>query len=391
MTNTTINPEDGISHNLSTICIHGDDFLNRVPDVVTPINVSTTFRYDNENLVKAVDLANSVDDKKPLIYSRLSHPNAERLEAVLKSILGGPTVVYSSGLSAYFAILAHYRPRRIFMGHCYHGCKLAADLYAKMSGAEIHLLESINNFCEAGDLVHIEDPINPYGECVDLSNLSEITHERGGQMLVDSTLAPPPLRDPWKFGADIVMHSGTKYLGGHSDLLSGVVCLKNEISAQEMREERIALGTIPASLESFLLLRSLRTLEVRVKKQSFNCEQLVKYIYEHKSDFNSVLDKVHHASLQKEDFVRKQLPHGYGPLFSIVLKREKQCKQLVHMVRIFQHATSLGGAESLIEWRALSDPLADQTLIRISVGLENIEDLIEDLAGSLRKIQSLEI
>ena len=210
-------------------------------------------------------------------------------------------------------------------------------------------------------------------------------------MLLDTTLAPPPLRNPWNFGVDIIMHSGTKYFGGHSDLLSGILSVKSEKIAHGLRDDRTILGTIPASLESFLLLRSLRTMDIRIKRQSNNCTKIVSYLMDHLSDYSSVLKSVHHASLQTEDFVAKQLPNGYGPVFSIVLKNKNQWPKLVKNLQLFQHATSLGGVESLVEWRALSDPHVEQALIRVSVGLEDVDDLIKDLAGILKRIHDKQL
>lgn len=371
----------------STATIHGDDRLNRVSDVAPPINVSTTFRYDDEHLEPATISTGTHTSDSPMIYSRLGHPNADRLEVVLTEILDGPTVVYASGLAAYHAILIHVNPKRLFQPHCYHGCEAVAKIISRISGMEILPLEDLEDKCQSGDLVHLEDPGNPYGEVVNLDEFAEKIHRAGALMLVDSTLAPPPLRNTWEFGADIVMHSGTKYFGGHSDLLSGIVSVRDEKDAQQLRNDRTYLGTIPASLESYLLLRSLRTMEIRVLKQSSNCTCLVEYLASHKDRYNSVVKDIRHASLQKEEFVKKQLPGGYGPVFSLLLFSQEQCKLLVKNTVLFQHATSLGGAESLIEWRAMSDPFANRNLIRVSVGLENAEDLIEDLAGTLEKIE----
>ncbi|SCU78990.1 LADA_0A09076g1_1 [Lachancea dasiensis] len=373
--------------NLSTSSIHADDFLNRVTDVAPPINVSTTFRYDNDKLIPSGEVSGSIETDKPPVYSRESHPNATRVEAVLTSVLGGPCLAYASGLSAYYAILTYLRPKKLFIAECYHGCHLAAELFSKVSGMQILSFEDIDQECSAHDLVHIEDPMNPFGESCNVVKLVKKVHAKGGLVLIDSTLAPPPLRNPWEFGVDIVMHSGTKYLGGHSDLLSGVLCFKDPSWAAEIKMQRMIMGTIPASLESFLLLRSLRTLKVRVKQQSENCEALVKHLANHAGEVSGVLAHVRHGSLQPEEYVKELNQGGYSPVFSIILKHPEQCKKLVKRVQIFQHATSLGGVESLIEWRSLSDPSIDKGLLRLSVGLEDIHDLIADLFGVLKGLQ----
>lgn len=375
----------------ATNAIHSDDYLNRVSDVAPPINVSTTFRYDNEHLVPATRETGMHTSDSPMIYSRLGHPNADRLEAVLSQLLDSHAVVYASGLAAYHAILVHFKPKRLFLPHCYHGCKEVARIISRLNGMEILSLEDIEAKCQEGDLVHIEDPINPFGETVDLAQYASRIHSAGGLMMLDSTLGPPPLRNAWDYGADIIMHSGTKYFGGHSDLLSGIVCVSDEAIAEQLKNDRTYLGTIPASLESFLLLRSLRTMDIRVRRQSQNCTELVSYLANNSEKFSSVVQEIRHASLQTEAFVKQQMPGGFGPVFALILKSEDQCRKVVKNVSFFQHATSLGGVESLIEWRAMSDPTALKTLIRVSVGLENIEDLIADLAGSLEKINKGEL
>ncbi|SCU91800.1 LADA_0F12134g1_1 [Lachancea dasiensis] len=372
----------------ATQSIHGDDECNRVPDVAPPINVSTTYRFDNDNLVTAAELDPSIGVDEQLVYARESHPNAVRLEHVISKLLGAPSVVYSSGLSAYFAALIRFKPKKLFQAACYHSCVEAAEILSRIGGLKVYTLDDIDAECGPGDLIHIESPLNPYGECVDVSHYAERAHKVGAKLLLDATLAPPPLSNPWDLGADIVMHSGTKYFGGHSDLLCGIIAVKDVETARLMRNERLVLGTIPASLESFLMLRSLRTMELRVRRQAENCTALVKYLNDHKAEFGSVLKHIHHGSLQQEEFVKKQMTGGFGPLFSIILNSPDQCVKLVKNVKLFQHATSLGGVESLIEWRAMSDSHIDKKLVRLSVGVEHIDDLIDDLVSVLKRLES---
>lgn len=375
---------------LPTTLIHADDKDNRVTDIVSPINVATTFRYDNNDLIAWNDRENYDFLETTPVYSRLAHPNATRLESIFSEILGGHAVIYSSGLAAYFATLTHYNPKKLFIGQSYHGCHGIADIFTRNNGMKQYPLDRIEELASEGDIVHLETPVNPFGTSYDIEDFARKAHAKGALLVIDSTFAPPPLQDVWKFGADVVIHSCTKYFGGHSDLLSGVVVVKSLEVAKKMKNDRIYLGTNIANLESYLLLRSLRTFEMRVRKQSENATALIKYLDDHKSEFNKVLDKIYHSSLQTEDFVKKQLEGGYGPVFSIVLKSKVQCKKLPGKLELFQHATSLGGVESLVEWRALTDPYIEQTLIRVSVGCEGVEDLIKDLAGALKQLQDEE-
>lgn len=372
---------------LATRLIHSDDKDNRVTDVAPPINVSTTFRYDEDDLIPWSEREDfEFLDKKP-IYSRLAHPNSTRLESVFSDILGGNAVVYSSGLAAFFAAMVHYNPKRIFMGQSYHGCRSIVNILSRNYGVERHPFEDIEKYASKGDVVHLETPVNPYGTSLDIADFVRRAHAKGALLVIDSTFAPPPLQDAWDFGVDIVMHSATKYFGGHSDLLSGVLVTKDAQIARQLRDDRIYLGTNVPNLESFLLLRSLRTYELRVIKQSENATKIAKYLYEQKPNFDKVLKEVYHSSLQTEEFVKTQLKGGYCPVLSITLQNKDQCKQFPGKLKFFHHATSLGGIESLVEWRAMTDPYIEQTLIRISVGCESAEDLIKDIDHALKELQ----
>lgn len=377
---------------LPTQLVHADDKNNRVPDIVTPINVSTTFRYDNNDLIPWAEREDySFMDERP-IYSRLAHPNATRVESVLSEVLHAETVVYSSGCSAYFALLTHFNPKRVFMGQCYHGCRSIANIFTRNWKLEQHPLEIdvILELAQEGDIVHLESPVNPYGTSFDIQAFADATHSKGALLVIDSTFAPPPLQDAWEFGADVIMHSATKYFGGHSDLLAGAIAVKDKAIAEKLRDDRCYLGTNIANLEAFLLLRSLRTFEMRIKTQSENTFKIVEHLDATKTYYPDVLDGIYHSSLQDDPFVKRQLKGGFGPVFAIRLKTKDQCKRFPQLLKYFHHATSLGGIESLVEWRALTDPHIEQTLIRISVGVEAANDLIDDLSKALQYLQDVE-
>ena len=156
--------------------------------------------------------------------------------------------------------------------------------------------------------------------------------------------------------------------------------MKKAILNAKMFDDRIYCGNRPGTIESWLLLRSLRTLHLRVPCQSSNATKLVAHL----AGTKSVIRKVVHASLQNEDFVKRQLSGGYPPCFSMYFNTEKQARIFCSKTNIFRHATSLGGAESLCEWRAMSDRNVDRTLVRISVGVEGIDDLIRDVDQALQ-------
>lgn len=217
----------------------------------------------------------------------------------------------------------------------------------------------------------------------------------GALLSVDATFAPPPLQDPFLWGADWVLHSGTKYFGGHSDLLCGVLVTKSLEEMKNLREERMFIGGVMGNMEAWLGVRSVKTLELRLMRQSRSAERLVKWVNDELVG-KGVVEKVEtHCALQAEteeegEWVKKQMPEGYAPVFSIVLKTREQARQLPDKLRLWIHATSLGGVESLIEWRALSDSRCDQRLLRLSVGVEDVEDLLQDLQQGFEAVRNLE-
>lgn len=377
-----------MSH-LSTTSIHADDIHNRVTDVAPPINVSTTFRFDNDNLIPEADIEDFVQtiEQSP-VYARETHPNSVRAQSVLSSILSGHAVVYNSGCSAFHALVFRVNPKRVFIDDAYGGVQAIVSLLQEKYGLKRYKLDQIEEFAEAGDLVHLETPLNPFGTCSDIGALAERVHKKGAILSVDSTLAPPPLQNAWKFGADVVMHSATKYLGGHSDLLAGVLVVKDIETQKALVKERIYLGTNLGNLESFLLLRSLRTFEMRILRQAENARKIVAFLDENRSKYPRILKRVYHSSLQPERFVQKQLAGGHGAVFSIILATVDLAKKLPTKLEYFQHATSLGGVESLIEWRAMSDSEIDPCLVRLSVGCENVDDLINDLDKGLLALEN---
>ena len=403
------------SLSISTQAVQADNVLNNVDDVAPPIHVAATFRYP-----RAPDRMREHHERPsyPVLdvgehcYSRQSTPGLSRLEAVLSSILGQPCIAYSSGLAAFHALLIMLKPSKVSIGAGYHGCHGTLELYARTSGSKILALDCEVDQLGPGDLVHLETPVNPTGLAFDIQYYADRAHSRGAYLSVDSTFAPPPLQNPFLHGADIVMHSGTKYIGGHSDLLCGILAVKNSSIAgdmlQQLHQDRLYLGSIMAGFDSWLATRSIRTLEMRVLKQSQSAETIVRALYAgltgapqlsaanlHSDEDVQVVQKVvkeiHHASLQDDaktegSWLRKQMPRGYGPVFAITLRQVDFAKNLPSKLLLFQHATSLGGVESLIEWRTMTDSTVKKDFLRVSIGVEHPEDLLADLLQGLKAV-----
>ncbi|OJD17984.1 hypothetical protein AJ78_01941 [Emergomyces pasteurianus Ep9510] len=383
----------------STQALHADDALNLVADVAPPIHLSTTFRYpdDPEQLIPSEDPIEDFDGKN-YVYSREFAPNATRFEAILSSLLNAPAVAYSTGLAALHAALVLLNPRRISVGEGYHGSHEVISVISRLSGLQKLALDCAAETLEKGDVILLETPVNPLGTAFSIEEYAKKAHERGAYLIVDSTFAPPGLQDPFIWGADIVMHSGTKYFGGHSDLLCGVLATRNAEWVKQLFEDRAAVGNVLGNLEGWLGVRSLRTLEVRVQRASQSCAELISWLHGRLNSpenpdpdseefvIQTILGRIYHASLQDEPWLKRQMPNGFGPVFSIVLRSEDFARKLPSKLKYFHHATSLGGVESLIEWRAMSDPRVDRKLLRVSVGLENSADLKSDLLQGFKSL-----
>lgn len=332
------------------------------------------------------------------VYSRYSSPNTTRLEAILTSLLGAPSLTYGSGLSAFHAMLVHLNPKRIAIGEGYHGCHGVIKVLSRLTGLQQLPLDCAVEDLQPGDVIHVETPLNPTGEARDLAAYAEKARKAGAYLTVDATFAPPPLQNPFQYDVDVVMHSGTKYIGGHSDLLCGVLAVnpKHEGWINSLRDDRLVLGSVMGSLEGWLGIRSLRTFELRVTRQSATASAVVAWLTEQQRDpssvVNALVERIQHASLQPEaavedSWLRRQMPGGWGPVFSIYLKDEDAAKRLPSKLHLFHHATSLGGVESLIEWRAMTDAGVDKRLLRVSIGVEGLDDIKHDLLQGLEALR----
>ncbi|CAG8930481.1 unnamed protein product [Penicillium salamii] len=347
---------------LATNAIHMDDRYAGA-DVAPAMHPSTTFRYPY---------------------------NPEELEP--HESLSGESLVYATGLSAIHAYLTRIGPKKVAIGGGYHGTHAVLDIHQRTTGTISVGLDELDKL-EAGDVIHLETPLNPTGEARNIAAYSKVAKEKGLYLVVDSTFGPPALQDPFLWGADIVIHSGTKYIGGHSDIMCGTLATQRQDLFMGLWEDRCALGNILGSFESWLALRSLRTLDIRCERQSKNCTALVSWMTEKINDenpnaINSTVEKITHASLQTSDmhWLQRQMPNGFGPVFGLIMKNEKYAKSLPSKLRIFQHATSLGGVESLIEWRRMSDHSAEGNVLRVSVGIETLEDLQKDFLNGFMSL-----
>lgn len=387
---------------LSTRAIHIDTQLSQTSDVAPPMSVSTTYRYPHIGDL----LEGAMPDS---IYSRLGQPTNYRTELTLGAITKAHAVTYSSGLASAFAAFVHYNPKRIAIRNGYHGTHGSIAAYKRSNNVEVL---DIDAELQKGDLLWVESPLNPTGETVDIKHYAERARAAGATLVVDSTFGPPPLQNPFDYGADAVMHSGTKYFGGHSDLLAGVLLFKTKEEADKVRNDRTYLGSNIGNMEAWLLLRSVRTLKVRVLQQSKTATELVAWLAgaSDGKEFDGIpagtVAMVKHASVQdkpnsgwnprsansKDTTVfdpKSQMPGGFGAVFCLLLATPILARNLPEQLHFFHHATSLGGVESLIEYRNIWVPEMDKRLLRVSIGLEDIEDLKADFRRAFKKVHEM--
>jgi cystathionine gamma-synthase len=276
----------------------------------------------------------------------------------------------------------------------YHGSHAAIELYTRNRQVTIEWLEDTTESrmkqLPPSTLVWLESPQNPRGEVADLQYYRS-NCPKSVIIAVDATFAPPPLQNLLSHGADYVMHSSTKFLGGHSDLLGGVLMTKENQHYSKLLQDRTNLGAVMGSMEAWLLLRSVRTLKVRVVQQSQSAAFLAHWLHSKSEPCLSIVAKVWHASLPDHPGheASKRQGNGWSGVLAIEFTSLHHARLICSNLELFDNATSLGGCESLIEWRAAVDPKISPTLCRVNIGLEAVEDLQSDLRQGFLKVAEL--
>ena len=302
-----------------------------------------------------------------------------------------------SGLAAIYSAITYYQPQRIFIDGGYHGTHQVIDLLKHRWDTAIQVVPTLSDCpttlaashggLRKGDMLWLETPRNPDLRLFDIAAYSEVARAHDSVVVVDGTFSPPPLQHPLRLGAHCVMHSTTKYLAGHSDAVGGALVTQDEQTAADLQMERAVMGNTPGSLESWLLLRSLRTLRLRVEAQSKGASQLAAELLKHPN-----VQNVHHPSLphhEQYDLAQNQMASGGCGVLSVELESAEVAQAVLGHLRLFRNATSLGGVESLIEWRHQYDQDVSPCLLRISVGLEHPDDLLSDFRNALQASHNL--
>ncbi|MCP9764614.1 trans-sulfuration enzyme family protein [Lacihabitans soyangensis] len=355
--------------------------------VVPPLVQSTTFCRDPKG-----DFIEGRD-----IYTRASNPNRRLLENKLALLeKGTDAACFASGQAATMSIFHSLGQNShvILPDDIYYGTRVILENLYKNWNIEYTVVDMANsiNIEKAirpnTKLVWIESPSNPCLKIADIATITDICTQNRILTAVDNTWSSPYFTNPLALGADIVMHSTTKYLGGHSDILGGAVIWGDKLEAdkaQSIKDYQSIGGGVPSPYDCWLLNRSLSTFFVRMAKHNSNAAELANFLSTHPK-----IERVYYPGLvnhQNHEIAKKQMTNGFGGMMSILIKGdEKNCLAVASKLKVFQHATSLGGVESLVDHRRTAEGVHSVSvgnLLRISVGIENIEDLIEDFAQAL--------
>lgn len=335
-------------------------------------------------------------------YARTQNPTRNALQAALAALEGGKHgICYASGLAATDAILKLFKPGdEILVSNDLYGgtYRIMVRVFGEF-GLKFRFLNLSDPatlqsaITPATKMVWIETPTNPLMRLVDISAVAEITKQHGLMLVVDNTFASPYLQNPLALGADVVVHSATKYLGGHSDTVMGAIVLNDDDVAQRLAFIQNACGAVPGPQDCFLVLRGIKTLHVRMQRHGENALRIAEWLQQHPK-----VSAVHYPGLltHPQHELAKQQMRGFGGMLSFTLHGDdlEEATRVMSSFKVFSLAESLGGVESLCTHPAsmthASIPKTEReanglkdTLIRLSVGIEDVADLIDDLAQAI--------
>ena len=366
----------------------GQPHDHRTGGVVTPISMSTTFAQDSPG-----------SPKNGYEYSRTGNPTRHAYEACVASLEGAQYgFAFASGLSAEDALFRQLTPgSQILLGNDAYGgtFRLIDSVHGKKSGlanAAVDLTkpEQIQEvWTPDSRMVWLETPTNPMLSVFDIQAISDVVHDLGGMVVVDNTFATPYLQQPLALGADVVVHSATKYIGGHSDVVGGFVATNNESLAEDLVYIQNAVGAIPSPFDCYLALRGVKTLPVRMDRHCENAQVIVNVLDDH-----DAVSQVLYPGLKDHpghEVAKRQMKNFGGMVSFRVTGGQAAAERLVTQTEVFTLAESLGAVESLIEHPGVMTHLSvagsalevPDDLIRISVGIESVDDLVADLVQAL--------
>lgn len=367
-----------------TLCVHAGTGPDPVTGAVAPpIHLSTTFERDADG-----------EFRHGFIYARDLNPTRQALERAMAAVEGGgKALAFASGQAATTAVFQALRPgdHVVIPDSVYYGTpKLVNELFVpwglQATAVTMNSLDSVRAAMRDNTrLIWVETPSNPLLTITDIAGVVAIGRKAGAIVAVDNTWATPVGQRPLELGADITMHASTKYLGGHSDVMGGVLVAREDTEFfARVRTIQHTAGGIASPFDSWLVLRGLKTLAWRVRAQTANAVAVAEFLAGHRG-----VEAVHYPGLASHpghDIAARQMSVFGGMASFQVRGGRAEAMNVAAKCRVFTRATSLGGTESLIEHRAsVEGPAtrAPESLLRLSIGLEHADDLIEDLESAL--------
>lgn len=374
---------------IKTVCIHGaEDETHCTGSVSVPIYQTATFGHPG------------VGESTGYDYSRLQNPTREQLEKLVAKLESGiDAMAFSTGMAAITAMMELFEiGDHIIASHdLYGGSHRLFDHISKKNGLTFDFVDTsditkIENRITANTkAVFIETPTNPMMHVTDIRAVSEIAKKHNILLIVDNTFLTPYFQRPLELGADIVMHSGTKYLSGHNDTLSGFLVTNNEDLSEKLRFIYKTTGACLAPLDSWLMIRGIKTLAIRMEKQQENAITIVHWLLEHPK-----VKTVHYVGLKTHPGyeICKGQANGFGAMISFEVDSEQTAINILEGVKVILYAESLGGVETLITYPMMQTHAdiaqaereakgIDERLLRLSVGIEDVDDIINDLKEAL--------
>ena len=390
----------GFSDDISTLSVHAGESRQKPGDSITdPIFCASTYTFtDTQSVIDYIEQNQTREE-----YGRYGNPGERVVERKLAALEGAEdAVLYSSGMAAFVGLLTAKLSacdEVVFFDECYHRSREFCTKHMSRFGVITRQVRTGDyEAMEAAITPHTkllisESPTNPHMSCIDLERFASIGREYGVETLIDATLATPYNLRPIAAGVDYVMHSATKYLGGHNDLLAGVVCGTKE-KLEPVRKLRGIMGAVNGPQNVYLLSRGLKTFELRMQRHNQNGQRIAEFLESHPR-----IERVLYPGLPSHPYyeIARETMRGFGGLITFYVKDAdwRETANIVDAVKIPRIAPSLGGVESLIEqplvmsyYQLLPEErrefgIADN-MIRLSCGIENTEDLIADLEQALR-------
>ena len=359
-------------------------------EVVSPIHLSTTFaRRDPEIPTKGYE------------YTRTANPTRAALEKKLAQLEDAKYgLAFASGLAAETSILLSLLKKGdmiLASDDLYGGTKRIFESVIKKFGVEYKTVdftsaESLQSVGRGQQMIWIETPSNPLLKIIDIEKISKYAHENGSVLVVDNTFATPYFQNPLKFGCDVVIHSTTKYISGHSDSLGGAVVTNNTELFEKLKFDQNAVGAVLSPFDSYMTMRGIKTLSIRMREHEKNAIKIAEFLAK-----RTEVQRVYYPGLEdhfNHDVAKRQMK-GYGGIVSFTLNLDKRrIREFLRNLKYIALGESLGGVESLVEHPAsmthASVPRTEReklgisdSLVRLSVGIEDIEDLLSDLERAL--------